>query len=319
MRRCCLWALATQVAVAGAAFAQSGGDQGDGTADRLGRQRPSTRAPAAESKPWTVYATALNGLASNVHFDREQLGSYGLVVAGGAQYAGDVFAVNYEIARHVYTNTSRWDRFSHRVEASYEPDLPGRWNLETIGIFGVKGSSEDRDLVDQDLSIMPRLDYRFTPGRRLRLFTRHRLKRYNDAPETNAVQHYIGAEFRESLGPGRYWRAGARFETNDERVDRGDHRRWTYFLEHAVPVTDRDTLVVQLRYRLRRYTHRFVEVEDEDVPRTDHQWIPSVEWVRAIDQRFDLRFTYTYESNYSNDPGREYGAHLAWSGVGVRW
>ncbi|MGH9160519.1 MAG: hypothetical protein ACRD2X_11125, partial [Vicinamibacteraceae bacterium] len=266
-----------------------------------------------------IYASVSNGLASNVHFDQEDLGSYGVVFAGGARYAGDDFEVSYEIARHAYTNTSRWDRFSHRLEASFERDLPGGWDFEAVGEVGFKGSSEDRDLVDQDVSITPRLEYRFTPERRLRLFTRHRLKRYTEAPDTNAFKQYFGAEFREELGPGRHWRVGGRLETNDERIDRGDYRRWTYFLEHGVPLTDRSMLVAQLRYRLKRYTQRFVEAEDEDVLRTDHQWIPSVAWVRAINHHVEVRFDYTYETSYSNDPEKEYGSHLAWSSVGVRW
>lgn len=35
--------------------------------------------------------------------------------------------------------------------------------------------------------------------------------------------------------------------------------------------------------------------------------------------RLDLRVDYTRESNYSNDPDREYGAHLLWTGLGLRW
>jgi hypothetical protein len=321
MTRIWPWALATHLAVASPVFAQTGGSgqSASGDADTQTRRPPAPRAPATEPKPWTIYATASNGLASNVHFDEEDLGSYGVVLAGGARYAADDFEVNYEIARHAYTNTTRWDRFSHRVEASFERDLPGPWDFETIGELGFKGSSEDRDIVDQDLSITPRFEYRFTPGRRLRLFTTHRLKRYNDAPETNAVKHYVGAEFREAIGSRRHWRGGGRFETNDEGLDRGDYRRWTYWLEHGVPVTERDTLVLQLRYRLKRYTERFVEAEDEDVLRTDHHWIPSVAWIRPLNHRFEIRFDYTYETNYSNDPEKEYGAHLAWSSVGVRW
>lgn len=322
MTRIWPWVLAMHVAVASPAFAQAGGNGQSARDDTDAQTRsrpPAPRAPANEPKPWTIYATASNGLASNVNFDQEDLGSYGVVFAGGARYAGDDFEIGYELARHSYTNTNRWDRFSHRFEAGFEHDLPGKWDFEALGHIGFKGSSEDRDLVDQDLEITPRLDYRFTPERRLRLFTRHRLKRYDDAPDTNALKHYIGAEFREEIGPRRHWRVGGRFETNDEGLDRGDYRRWTYFIEHGIPVTERDTLVMAVRYRIKRYTQRFVEVEDEDVVRRDQQWVPSVTWIRPINHLFEVRFDYTYDTVYSNDPEKEYGAHLAWSSVGVRW
>jgi hypothetical protein len=304
------WLLVLQVSVASTALAQTGSGG-----------EPPTAPPATSTdpSPWMIFGRVSNGVASNVNFDQEDLGSYGLVLAGGAGYAGDDFEIHYELAGHSYTNSSRWDRISQRIEASFERDLPGNWEFETVGQIGFKGSSEDRDVVDQDLEIMPRLEYRFSPERRLRLFTAHRLKRYKDAPDTNAVKHYIGGEFRETLGSRRHWEVGGRFETNDEGLDRGDYRRWTYWLEHGIPLTERDALVMQIRYRLKRYTQRFVEAEDEDVLRTDHRFVPSIGWIRALNHRFEVRFDYTYESNYSNDPEKEYGAHLAWSSFGVRW
>jgi hypothetical protein len=315
------WLLVIELGVAGAAFAQSG-SAGQSSARDDAQTTPRAQAPrvtSPEPKPWTIYATASNGLASNVDFNQEELGSYGVVFAGGARYAGDDFEVSYELARHAFTNTDRWDRFSHRFEAGFERDLPGNWKFETLGHLGFKGSSEDRDLVDQDFEIGPRLEYRFTPDRRLRVFTRHRLKRYDGAPDTNAVKHYIGAEFRETFGPRRHWRVGGRLETNDEELDRGDYRRWTYFIEHGIPVTSESTLVAAVRYRLKRYTQRFVEAEDEDVLRQDHQWVPSIAWIRPINHRFEVRFDYTYETVFSNDPEKEYVAHLAWTSVAVRW
>ena len=324
MTRVCLWLLAIQVTIGSGAFAQTDGtiqlprgEQGTTTGRRTPPPRSTTT--ASEPKPWTIFGRASNGVASNVNFDQEDLGSYGVVLAGGVGYAGDDFELTYELAGHSFTNTTQWDRISQRIEATFERDLSANWEFEAVGQIGFKGSSEDRDIVDQDLEIMPRLEYRFSPERRLRLFTAHRLKRYNDAPETNALKHYVGAEFREMLGPRRHWEVGGRFETNDEGLDRGDYRRRTYWLEHGIPLTDRDSLVMQIRYRLKHYTYRFVEVEDEDVLRTDHRFVPSITWIRAINHMFEMRFDYTYESNDSNDPEKAYGAHLAWSSFGVRW
>lgn len=321
MRRLCLSLFAAQIIVASTSFAQSGaGGQSAGDGEAQSPRRPTPqRAPASEDGEWTLFATVSNGLASNVNFDQDDLNSYGRVLAGGVRYAGDTFQFAYELGHHSYTRTSRWDRISQRIEAGFEQDLPGKWDFETVGRFGFKGSSEDRDLVDRDFSITPRLEYSFTPARRLRFFTTHRLKQYDDMPDDNEVRHHVGVEFRETIGLRRHWRAGARFETNDQRLDRGDYRRWTYLLEHLVPVTTRDALAMELRYRLKRYTQRFVEAEDVDVLRTDHQWVPSITWIRSLNHHFEVRFDYTYETTYSNDPEKEYGAHLAWSSVGVRW
>ncbi len=308
-----------------AAFAQNGTTDPEATPAANSQDpttipaAPSPRLSAPARGPWTLFGSASNGVSSNVNFDQEDLGAYGVVLGGGVAFVSDDFAFTYELAGHQYTNTEKWNRVSQRVEASFEKSLPGNWEFETVGQVAFKGSSEDRDIVDQDLEINPRLRYRFSPDRRVRFFTAHRLKRYNDAPETNARKHYVGAEFREALGEGRHWEAGARFETNDEDLAKGDYRRWTYWLEHGMQMTSRDTLVMQLRYRLKHYTSRVVEIEDVDHLRLDHRFVPAFAWIHAVNHRFEVRFDYTYESNYSNDPSKEYGAHLAWTSMGVRW
>jgi hypothetical protein len=76
---------------------------------------------------------------------------------------------------------------------------------------------------------------------------------------------------------------------------------------------------MEIRYRLKRYTQRFVETEDEEVLRTDHRFVPSIAWVRSLGPRLAVRFDYTYETNYSNDPEKAYAAHLAWTSLDVRW
>lgn len=313
--------LLAQVGLATVAVAQTGSEkvESDTTQARADRRASVRRERAAEMNPWTIVATVSNGLVSNVTFDQEGRDAYALVLGGAIAYEGDDFELGYELAGHRYTNTSRWDRISHHFEAELEQDLPGNWDFEAVGQINFKGSSEDRDLVDQDFEVEPRIQYHFTPERRLRLFTTHRLKRYHDAPETNAVKHYFGAELRETMGPGDYWEVGGRFETNEERLDRGDYRRWTYWLEHGIQLTESGRLVMRVRYRFKRYSHRFVEAEDEEVLRTDHRFVPSIAWVRSLGPRLDVRFDYTYETNYSNDPEKVYGAHLGWMSLDLRW
>ena len=327
MMRVWLCLLAMLVGCAGTAFAQNG-TTGEETTPSSSTQDPGT-VPAAPTPrltvpppshgPWTLFARVSNGLSSNVNFDQENLGAYGAVLGGGVMFVSDDFEFTYELAGHQYTNTDKWNRVSQRLEATFERRLTRNWEFEAVGQVGVKGTSEDRDLVDQDLEIMPRLQYRFSPDRRIRFFTAHRLKRYNDAPETNARKHYVGVEFREALGEGRHWEAGARFETNDEDLARGDYRRWTYWLEQGMQLTSRDLLVMQLRYRLKHYATRMVEIEDVDHLRLDHRFVPGIAWIHMVNHRFDVRFDYTYESNYSNDPSKEYGAHMAWTSIGARF
>ena len=276
-------------------------------------------APPPEPEPWSVYTTMANGFDSNVNSDENGVNAYGMVVALGARFDGDDFSAAYEMARHGYTHSEQWDRLSHFASVSYERRLSRNWEWEATGQAGLKGSSEDRDIVDRDFEVSPRLTYQISPERRIRFFTVHRWKRYDDTPQNNAFKNYFGAEYQHVFGPRYHVEVGGRFETNDEPLARGDYRRWTYWVEHGVPVTRNDSLLLQIRYRLKHYDNRLIEVEDEDVLRLDHRWAPSVAWMRSVSPNIDLRLDYAYDTNYSNDPERAYNAHMFWLTVGYRW
>ena len=286
------------------------------TSDRLQPVPALPRTPSPS--PWTVFTRVRNGYTSNIDFNQSNVSTYGGALVTGVEYEGDDVEVAYEIAGHQYLNSNRWDRISQVISASYEFPWGRRWDFQVEGTVGFKGSSEDRDLVDRDFEISPRFEYLFTKARRLRLYTKHRAKRYDDTPETNAIKNYFGVELLETMPSGRHVELGARYETNDEVRDRSDSVRWSYWAEHGIPLTERDLLVVGVRYRLKKYTRRFVEVEDEDVLRADHRWTPSVAWVRRLG-KIDLSFDYAYETTYSNDPEREYRAHMAFTSLGYRW
>ncbi len=279
--------------------------------------RPSR--PDADSS-WGLHVSIANVLSNNIHFDREDIQSYGLVLGAAVNYTvWDDVVIGYEVANHRYQNTSRWDRVSHLFYGEAEYDL-ARWITAGLeGLVAFKGSSEDRDLVDRDFDLEPRLDIDVAPGMRIRLHTRHRLKQYLDAPETDAVKHYAGAEFRRTTPGGGLWEIGTRFETNREELERGTFTRWTHAIEYAIPLTARARLAVGVRYQLKRYPERFVTVDDEDVPRLDHRWLPTVTWSRPVGNRTEFRVQYAYESQFSLDPGRVYDAHVFQVGLGHRW
>jgi hypothetical protein len=61
---------------------------------------------------------------------------------------------------------------------------------------------------------------------------------------------------------------------------------------------------------MQRYPFRLVDVDDTDVQRRDHRWIPRVTWTRPLTGGFEMRAGYTLETRTSNDPSREFTAHL---------
>lgn len=126
MTKCWGWLLVIQISIAGSAIAQTGSDQPSADQPWPGTDPGSMRQPqpASDPKPLSLFATVSKGLASNINFDDDEIRSIGLVLGGGAQYVGDDFEVRYELTGHSYTNTSRWDRLSQRIEAAFERDLP---------------------------------------------------------------------------------------------------------------------------------------------------------------------------------------------------
>jgi hypothetical protein len=70
---------------------------------------------------------------------------------------------------------------------------------------------------------------------------------------------------------------------------------------------------------MQHYPFRTVEVDDVDVNRRDHRWIPKVVWQHRITPAVDLRSSYTFETRTSNDLDREFRAHLVSIALVRRW
>jgi hypothetical protein len=261
---------------------------------------------------------------SDTNIDHNTLGvnSAGGVLGVGVVYRNNpldpTVEVNAEVAGHSYTNTSRWDRFSQKLDASWEHDLPGRWRFDTGGEISLKGSSEDRELSDQYV-IIPRIAYRITSQTRVRMYGALRARRYDEDRDRNAFNRYIGVEFTERARPDRRWEVDLRYEVNETESSRQHYVRWTFGTGYSFLVADADRVDVEARYRMQRYPFRLVEVDDVDVERRDHRWIPRISWTRPLRSNLDLRVGYTLETRTSNDLDREFTAHLFTAAVIRRW
>jgi len=86
-------------------------------------------------------------------------------------------------------------------------------------------------------------------------------------------------------------------------------RRWTWHTRHVTPLSNRDELELELKLRTRTFPERPVEVEDEDVRRTDQRWTPSAIWTCKLNGRMNLAVRYEYETRSSNDPEEGYQGH----------
>ncbi len=283
---------------------------------------PPATPPEPPKKRLEPHVSLTTVFDTNIDHNRRDVDSLGAVLGAGIFYRNDpvdpTIEVNAEVAGHSYTNSERWDRFSQKVNASWEHDLPGRWSFDTTGEISLEGSTEDREISDQYL-IEPRIAYRISSQTRARVYGALRARRYDEDPDRNAFNRYVGVEFMERAAGNRRWEADLRYEVNETESPRQHYVRWTFGTGYSFRMGEGDRVELEVRYRMQRYPIRLVEVDDIDVQRRDHRWIPRFTWTRPLRSNLDVRGSYTRETRTSNDLDREFTAHLFTVTLIRRW
>ncbi|MGH7676481.1 MAG: outer membrane beta-barrel protein [Gemmatimonadales bacterium] len=278
----------------------------------------STAQPTSRPRPWSLYAALYNVFDSNIDHNQEGVDSYGILFGIGGRYVnrssiGTVELVYDGVVRE-YTNTDQWSQPGHEAGVSLTRRLTRHWSLGVVAEASMNGSTEDRVLRDE-YSVEPRVEYRFDPKNRLRLYTEYLLKRYPDPTGQDAVDPRVGIQFRHILGDDGSWTLGARYEINHADSTRYRYTAWTFNADVASAIGARSRAWWSVRYRARSYTSRQVTVDDIDVLRRDDGWIAATTWEYSPRSGWALGLNYRYELYDSNDPRREFRAHtvaLSW-------
>jgi hypothetical protein len=251
---------------------------------------------------------------SNIDHDLEARPDVGVVLSAGFGWRNRPARPNlefaYEAAFHRYRNSPKWDRTSHHALGAFEASPGRRLRLHTLLDASIKGSSEDRETADQ-YALVPRVDLRLWRELTVRLEAAGRLKRYPSPDrDHDALNNYGRAELRMRRGRARI-ELGSRYETNDARSDRYDFVRWTHGVEVDFRLGSRDRLGIEARYRDQRYQRRLVNTGTGRAVRHDVRWIPALSWEhRFVGRPLALALDYKYEWRNSNDPDRDFRAHL---------
>ncbi|MEO8348178.1 MAG: hypothetical protein ABI610_04650 [Acidobacteriota bacterium] len=225
--------------------------------------------------------------------------------------------LSYEIARHFHT-AEEWDRVSHNFRADWERRVSRDWAIETVGEVSLKGSTEDRDISDQYV-FSPRVEYRVDRQNRLRGYAAYRIRKFEGDPDRDARNHYFGAEYAYRSGGVRRLDVGLRYEENRAEAERHRYTRWTYYAQFTTPVTRRDRLDIEARYRPRRYQFRTID-HDDNVLRYDKNWILSSALIHTfLAARLDLSLEYRFETRSSNDAGKNFNEHSVGLGLGYHF
>lgn len=286
------------------------------------RPRPSPSPPLSVPAPMTPppegrrlvlhFGQAAVG-DSNIDHDARARPDVGVVLSAGFGWrnrlARPTAEFAYEAAFHRYRDSPKWDRTSHHAFGAFEVSLGRRLRFHTLADASIKGTSEDRETADQ-YALVPRLDLRLWRAFTVRLEGAGRLKRYPSPDgDHDAFNTYGEAELRLRRGSARI-ELGSRYETNDARSERYDFVRWTHGVELRFGLGRRDSLTLETRYRDQRYQRRLVNTPAGHAVRHDVRWIPALSWEHRFDAPLALALDYKYEWRNSNDPRRDFRAHL---------
>lgn len=293
---------------------------------RLSREASRTTATRRDDDaPVDRMLTLVSFLGSrydnNVNRDRDPVASVGVVSGLGMRLQSGGrrpwFEGEYDAAWHRYSATDRFNRVSQRLRLTTSARLARAVEVAMVSEGSLKGSAEDRDVADQ-LALLPRVDVRLSERHRLRLVGAHRWRRYALAPDQDATNEYAALELRRRSGDEATWEGEARVERNAAAGSRFVYQRMTVSAAHSRPVGRRSFLDLELRYRVQRYPHRLVELDDVDVPRRDARVEPAIGW-RWSRWGTEVELRYEPERRWSNDPDKGFVQHLATMGISRRW
>lgn len=277
---------------------------------------------AQERSPLSVFLTTTGMYDSNIEHDATDQQTYGGALGFGLalERSGRVHGIEaqYEVAAHRYATTDRWNRISQQFEGAYTLK-PARWLRLQAAVEGsLKGNSEDRDLGNQ-YAFKPRLELR--PSRRtsFRFTGAYRIKQDESERAKDADNTYLALEVRQRHDGGGELTLGARREENRSNGPDDRYRRMLYSLELSSPPSARDVLVFTVNYREQRYRYRRVDVGGVSLLRRDQRVTAGLEFTHRLTPAMEFTLGYEFETRGSNDPEKEYVAHLMSFAVRHRW
>lgn len=256
---------------------------------------------------------------SNITHRQEPTPSVGLVpeasVRVRSRVAGAKVEARYEVARHGYTNTDRWDRTSQEVRLRVDTEPSNALSARTEARFSAGGASDERK-VGNDFRLVQELGWEPRDDRELRVFGTLRYLAIPEDPDDNAYKPNVGAVFVQSWPDGTEFEAEVRADANLESGTRGDYLGTALSAGLRVPLSDvLGDLRVEARRRAKHYTGRLAEDEEGDelsLMRRDTQVRYRVGWGYEASSRLTLDLLAEFERRASNDASKGYQATALW-------
>lgn len=272
----------------------------------------------------SIFLSLAGIFSSNIDRDEDGKDSFGISPLFGIRLRDNAerprFQFIYEISKHSFTNSNRYDRVSHIFDAEFTHSLTRRIRLTTDASVALNGTSDsDSRSIGNFYTLLQEAEFRLNKRQRIDIFGAVRFKQFeNDNRDSDAFNPYGGARFEQRLGKGRFLEFGYRYDLNSSRDVRNRYIRSTYSAEFSTLVERRTRLSFEARYRPYLYT-RLTTVDGERVPRRDRRYAVSASLRHALRQGVALNFFYTIENRRSNDVDRRFVEHLAGAAITYRW
>jgi len=276
-------------------------------------QGASQQQTAPTPRTWAVYTGLSNVYDTNLDHSQPGLEAYGVLVGLGGWYryrsSGTTVAAQYDGVFRNYTGTTIWNRPGHDASLSINHRMGPHWAAGAAAEALINGSAEDR-VLRNEYSVQPQLEYRFNRSNRLLLYGEYLVKRYpSPLASQNAVDPRAGVRFRQLLGAGRTWGVGGRYDYNRADTTRYRFKGWAVTGDVASPLWAGARVSSSVRYRVRRYTSRLVELGTTKVLRRDDDWVATITWGQMLARSWEVVLSYQYETYQSNDSRREFLDH----------
>lgn len=247
---------------------------------------------------------------TNYRHDDEELEGPGLFASARAQFRSNssrpFLRLDYRGQMRQFNATTKWNRHTHLLAGTVDKRL-GPLGIEGMGSWQLSTETEDREVADIYLGGV-RISLRMGDTR-LRLYGRHRLRKFQEDPENDETILSAGAEFRWKLLGFTEWEIHYRHEESDTDKASRRFQRQTLSGELRLEFGEKSALVIEGGRRSRRYPEREALVNGLEVPTEDSRWVSEISLHRGSSLGPHVWIGYEYQMRTSNDPERDFEAH----------
>jgi len=270
-------------------------------------QRPVSLPPRPPVRLYTGVSTVYE---TNLDHRPSGLASYGVLLGVGGDYYGrwrrTTLEVQYASVFRRYTGTDVWNTPGHKASVAVSRRVARGWAVGADAGVQLNGSTEDR-VLRNEYSAEANLEYRLSSRSRVQLYGEYMLKRYPDPQiSRNAADPRMGLKYRQVLGASGTWGIGGRYNYNQADSSRYTYSGWTATTDITLPVGAVGRISTTLRYNVRQYSSRLIDVGGTQVLRRDVDRVATIAWQRGIARVWDVVASYRYEFYQSNDSTRTF-------------